>query len=182
MKRPRIKKDTKESLVVNDPLEFKSNCASKNAQCIHQYDELKVELWCDKHYFQRVSFGDDNGERNGIEVEGVQDLIIKSFKYLLDIYLRGITFQFINYFNPQKPKTKTHRIVLKTSVHDDILNVVAEIHYLNTSMFEITVITAMVVDDFNIADGQYSLFIQDCEATLSRNVQRRMTEIYKLSF
>lgn len=180
MKRTRIKKNIKDIEVIEDPLVFKPNCASQNAQCIHKYDELKVELWCDKHYHQRRTFGDGNGKRDGIEIDGVQDLIIISFKYLLDIYLRGIPFKFVNYFDPKKPNNNFHRIVLKTPTENGILNVVAEIHYLETSKFEITVITAMVIDDFKVADGQYSLMIRNDRVVLSRNIQKRMNEIYRL--
>lgn len=180
MKKPRIHADPKEIEVIIDPLEFKPNCASQNAQCIHMYDELKVELWCDKHYHHRRTFGDVNGKRDGIEIDGVQDLIITSFKYLLDIYLRSVPFKFINYFDPQRPNNTFHRIVLRTPTETEILNVVAEIHYLDTSKFEITVITAMVIDDFKIADGQYSLMVRNDRVTLSRNVQKRMNEIYRL--
>lgn len=182
MKRPRINKNIKNTEVIEDPLEFKPNCASQNAQCIHKYDELKVELWCDKHYHHRRTFGDGNGKRDGIEIDGVQDLIIISFKYLLDIYLRGISFKFVNYFDPKKAINNFHRIVLKTPIEHGILNVVAEIHYLETSKFEITVITAMVIDGFKVADGQYSLMVAANRVTLSRNVQKRMNEIYRLDF
>lgn len=180
-KRPRIKKEI-EGIEVVDLLEYKNNCASKNAQCIHIYDELKVELWCDKHYNIRRTRGDGNGKRDGIEIDGVQNLIISSFKYLLDIYLRGIPFKFINYFDPKKPNNSFHRIVLKAPIKDSILNVVTEIHYLETSKFEITVITAMVIDDFKVADGQYTLMVRDNKVVLSRNVQKRIYEVYVLNF
>jgi hypothetical protein len=135
---------------------------------------------CDKHYHHRRTFGDGNGKREGIEIDGVQDLIILSFKYLLDIYLRSIPFKFVNYFDPKKPNNNFHRIVLKTPIEDGILNVVAEIHYLETSKFEITVITAMVIDNFKVADGQYSLMIRNDKVILSRNTVGRMNEIYIL--
>jgi len=180
LKRARIKRNINDIEVVVDPLVFKPNCASQNAQCIHKYDELKVELWCDKHYHHRRTFGDGNGKREGIEIDGVQDLIILSFKYLLDIYLRSIPFKFVNYFDPKKPNNNFHRIVLKTPIEEGILNVVAEIHYLETSKFEITVITAMVIDNFKVADGQYSLMIRNDKVILSRNTVGRMNEIYIL--
>lgn len=180
-KRPRIKKDLKDIEVIVDPIEYKSNCASKNAQIIHIYDELKVELWCDKHYHMRRTLGDDNGKREGIEVEDVQNLIIDSFKYLLDFYLKGVKFSFINYFDGNDPNKTSLRTVCKKKIDNNTLNVVTEIHYLDTSKFEITVITAMVVDDFKISDGQYVLTISDNQVVLRRNVQKRMVEITKNS-
>ncbi|GAA3600840.1 hypothetical protein Q4Q39_12395 [Flavivirga amylovorans] len=180
LKRKRISKEVRNIEVIEDPLEFKPNCASKNAQCIHKYDELKVELWCDKHYHQRRTFGDSKGKREGIEVDGVQELIIDAFKYLLDIYLRGVQFKFINFFDPKKPNNVFNRIVIKKPIGDNVLNVVAEIHYLETSKFEITVITAMAISDFKVADGQYSLTIADKSVVLRRNIRKVMNEIYRV--
>lgn len=181
MKRTRIKRVIKDTENATNSIEFKPNCASQNAQCIHKYDELKVELWCDKHYHIRRTYGDDNGKREGIEVVGVQGLIIESFKYLLDIYLRGIPFSFINYFDPKNTKKPFNRIVLKTPINDTILNVVAEIHYLETSKFEITVITAMAIDDFKVGDGQYTLMINKDNVVLKRKVRKEMNLIFKLN-
>ncbi len=177
-KRPRIQNTN--GAVVEDTLEFKANCASKNAQCIHTYDELKVELWCDKHYHHRRTFGDSSGEREGIEIEGVQELIIKSFKYLLDIYLRGIPFKFINFFDPANPDKKKERVVLKEVLEDGTLNIVAEIHYLDTSQFEVTIITAMKTDDFKVADGQYSLRVTKGRILLNRMIRNSMNTVYTL--
>jgi len=178
-KRKRIIKEVSEIEVV-DPLEFKANCASENAQKIHTYDELKVELWCDKHYHHRRTFGDSSGERDGIDVDLVQDLIIRSFRYLLDIYLRGIHFSFINYFDSSSPDKKKDRIVLKDFKENGVLNIVAEIHYLDTSQFEVTIITAMHVDNFKISDGQYSLHISNNSVTLNRMIKNTLSQKYKL--
>ena len=167
--------------VVYDPIEFKPNCASENAQQIHVYDELKVELWCDKHYHIRRTLGDNNGKREGIEVSDVQELIIKGFKYLLDIHLRGIQFKFINFFDPNNPLKKLPRIVIQEQINDTVLNVVCEVHYLDTSKFEITVITAMVVEDFNISDGQYVLKINNDKAYLRRKIQKNIVDHYILN-
>lgn len=179
MKRKRIKREPKVIEVV-DPLEFKSNCASKNAQHIHTYDELKVELWCDKHYFHRRNHGDEQGKREGIDIEDVTETIIEGFKYLLDIHLRGIPFKFINYFDTKNPAREFYRIVLKRNTDNGLLNVVCEIHYLDTSKFEITVVTAMVEDKFKMSEGQYALRIFESESILSRNIRHEINRIYTL--
>lgn len=146
---------------------------------MHKYTEFEVELWIDKHYENRLLHGDENGKRDGISEEDVQQLIIKAFKYLLDIYLRFPRFKFINFFEKGKKLTK-ERIVLK-NVHDSgTLNVVVEIHFLDTSKYEVTVITAMEVDDFKIADGQYAISIVENRVLLKRNVDKNLQEIYKL--
>jgi hypothetical protein len=173
--RPRINKNTTTEVKPD----FEPNCASENAKFLHKYTEFEVELWIDKHYEKRLLYGDDNGKREGINEENVQELIINAFKYLLDIYLRFPRFTFINFFEPGKKPTK-ERIVLK-NVHDNgTLNVVVEIHFLNTSKYEVTVITAMEVDDFKIADSQYVISLVQNRVLLKRNVNKNLQEIYKL--
>lgn len=175
--RPRINKAVKGTFAVKP--EFKPNCASDNAKFLYKYTEFEVELWIDKHYENRLIHGDDNGKRKGINEKDVQGLIINAFKYLLDIYLRFPRFKFINFFEQGKTPTK-ERIVLK-NVHDNgILNVVVEIHFLDTSKYEVTVITAMEIDDFKIADSQYVISIVENRVVLRRNVNKTLQKIYKL--
>lgn len=175
--RPRIKKTEKPASDANRG--FEPNCASDNAKFLHKYTEFEVELWIDKHYEKRLLQGDDNGKREGINEKDVQELIIKAFKYLLDIYLRFPRFKFINFFEPGKTPTK-ERLVLK-NVHDNgTLNVVVEIHFLNTSKYEVTVITAMEVDNFKIADSQYVISLVQNRVSLKRSVNKNLQEIYKL--
>jgi len=176
-KRPRVKKIAKATSEVEP--NFEPNCASENAKLLHKYTEFEVELWIDKHYESRLLHGDENGKREGIEEKDVQELIIKAFKYLLDIYLRFPRFKFINFYEQGKTPTK-ERIVLK-NVHDKgTLNVVVEIHFLDTSKYEVTVITAMEIDDFKIADSQYVISLVQNRVLLKRNVNKNLQEIYKL--
>lgn len=175
--RPRIKSVKKAVEVVEQ--QFEPNCASDNAKLLHKYTEFEVELWVDKHYHNRRTIGDNDGRREGIGEKKVQDLIIKAFKYLLDIYLRHPRFTFINFFEPDKKPNK-ERIVLKEIHTEGILNVVVEIHFLDTSKYEVTVITAMEVDNFKIADGQYVISILENEVILRRNVNKYLQDIYKL--
>ncbi|MGJ8716607.1 MAG: hypothetical protein ACSHXG_16025 [Maribacter stanieri] len=176
-KRQRVNNLTKTTSAV-EPV-FQPNCASENAKILHKYTEFEVELWIDKHYESRLLHGDENGKREGIEEKNVQELIINAFKYLLDIYLRFPRFKFINFFEYGKTPTK-ERIVLK-NIHDKgILNVVVEIHFLETSKYEVTVITAMEIDNFKISDGQYVLIFVENRVLLKRNVNKNFQEIYKL--
>lgn len=176
-KRPRIK-NIKKATSETEP-DFKPNCASENAKLLHKYTEFEVELWIDKHYQNRRIHGDENGRREGIEEKEVQDLIIKAFKYLLDIYLRFPRFTFINFFEKDKTPTK-ERIVLKEIKDNGTLNVVIEIHFLDTSKYEVTVVTAMEVENFKVADGQYVISLVGNRVLLKRNVNKNLQEIYKL--
>lgn len=176
-KRQRIKR-VKKAISDVEP-DFQPNCASKNAKLLHKYTEFEVELWIDKHYQNRLKHGDDTGKREWISEKDVQNLIIKSFKYLLDIYLRFPRFKFINFFEQGKTTTK-ERIVLKNVHENGTLNVVIEIHFLDTSKYEVTVITAMDVENFKIADGQYVISLVENRVLLKRNVDKSLQEIYKL--
>lgn len=159
--------------------DFEPNCASDNAKLLHKYTEFEVELWIDKHYQNRLLHGDDNGKREGISEEDVKELIIRAFKYLLDIYLRFPRFKFINFFEQGKTPTK-ERLVLKNVHSIGTLNVVVEIHFLDTSKYEVTVITAMEVDDFKIADSQYVISLVQNRVLLKRKVNKNLQEIYSL--
>lgn len=176
-KRRRIKKIAKATSDFKP--DFEPNSASDNAKLLYKYTEFEVELWIDKHYQNRLIHGDDNGKRGGINEKDVQELIIKSFKYLLDIYLRFPRFKFINFYEQGKKPTK-ERIVLKNIHQNGTLNVVIEIHFLDTSKYEVTVITAMEVDDFKIVDGQYVIILLQNRVLLKRNVNKNLQEIYKL--
>lgn len=175
--RIRIKKIAKAKSDVKP--DFEPNCASDNAKLLHKYKEFEVELWIDKHYLNRLVYGDENGKREGISEENVQELIIKAFKYLLDIYLRFPRFNFINFYEHGKTPSK-ERIVFKNIHENGTLNVVVEIHFLDTSKYELTVITAMEVDNFKIADGQYVISLLQNRVLLKRNVNKNLQEIYKL--
>lgn len=167
--------------VVHDEKEFKPNCASKNAKLIHEYKEFEVELHIDKHYETRLIHGDDEGKREGIDEDLVKALIIKSFKYLVDIALRNPHFRFITYFDRSNP-IAGKRLVLRDIKTTGILNVVIEVHYVDVSKFEVTAFTAMQVDDFKIADGQYVLSFSDKsgKVNLTRKVNKSIENVYSL--
>lgn len=176
--RPRIKKNAEATPDLKSG--FQSNCASENAKLLHKYSEFEVKLWIDKHYQNRLVHGDVDGKREGINKEAVQKLIIKAFRYLLDIYLRFPRFKSINFYEQGKTLSK-ERIVLKNVHENGTLNVVVEIHFLDTSKYEVTVITAMEIDNFNIADGQYVISIVQNRVLLKRNINKNLENIYKLN-
>lgn len=175
--RPKIQ-PVKKIVATHEP-DFIPNKATSNAKLLHKYTEFEVELWMDVHYHIRKTKGDIDGRREGIEEGKVQLLIIKAFKYLLDIYLRYPRFTFINFIEEGKSKPK-ERLVLKQIHEDGTLNVVVEIHFLTTSKYEVTIITAMEIDDFKVADGQYVISLVENRVVLRRSVNKSFQEIYKL--
>lgn len=168
--RPRIKKKAL-------PIEgvYEKNCATDNAKYITTYKDFEIELWLDKHYQNRIDYGDNEGKREGIEFDIVKDLIVDSFKYIFHFYIKHRGLQFINFFNKAKPTN--YRVVLKKYVDENPLNVVIEIHFLDYSKYEITIKTAMVIEDFKLSDGQYSISVDENNVRLNRFVNKVNTTI-----
>ena len=161
--RPRMQKPIVIAIIDKDV--FTENCATKNAKLhIDFTDTLKTEIWLDKHYWDRLQFGDDDGERIGIDIEFVELLIIKSFKHLVYYSLKHKEFLFINH---PPPKTRNIRVVLRHKFPDKTtLNVAVEYHFLRLNSYEVTVKTAMSKEDFNLGDGQYAIEFEDEESVL----------------
>lgn len=186
-KRPRIPKTEKPKEENTQPIPdgaFKNNKASENAKLIHKYNDFEFEIWIDKHYEDRVNYGDENGIREGIEQEKVIPLIIESIKYIFHFYLSNRITTFINFPDKKNPKNKTkHRIVIKDYRNTDIpLNTVIEVHFLDYGRFEITNITAMKIKDFSMTDGQYCVSFTNESINLNRMVLKKISVIDKLNY
>ena len=107
-KRPRIKKG--KPIVVNDELEFVKNKSSEKAQKAEEFDErIKIITWFDKHYLDRLQFGDENGKRAGIEKEQVIKLVRDAIKHLVYYSFKVKGFAFID---DDAPLGKHLRIIL----------------------------------------------------------------------
>lgn len=184
-KRPRIKKtanfnEETEVIPVNTNNDFTQNCASPNAKFIHKYTDFEIEIWIDEHYEKRANEGDENGFREGIEKDIVINLIIDSVKFIFHFYMTLRLTNLINFFNRAKP-TK-HRIVVKDYRGTAIpLNIVIEVHFLNYSQYEITIITAMKCQDFKMSDGQIFMSMTDTGVNLNRLVQTNSISIHKIT-
>jgi hypothetical protein len=174
MVRKRIPYKPKDVTQMEDPLEFKENkCSSKAKKIFSTSLNISFDLWFDKHYHNRHQHGDDNGKRDGIAPETVEKLVRKAVKYLLMASSRIKGFAFINSIENQPPL----RVVLKETIFQQTLNVVVETHLIGITHFEITVKTAMLVDDFRITDGQYIIDFQGDEVALKKFENKSYKEI-----
>ena len=153
---------------------YQQNAASSNAKFLCEFEESwKHEFWIDKHYTARRIFGDDNGPREGIEEVVVEALIKKSISHLFYYSLKH-NFSFINF--PPK-KAAPYRVVLQELSNTiETLNVVAEFHFLDTNKYEITVKTAMRIENFKIQDNQYVIEFSDNESTLYLLVNKKLNK------
>jgi hypothetical protein len=172
-KRKRITTSNKGDLnAIIDPDAYSPNKSTKNAKkIIHLTQQYQIEIWFDKHYSDKVAFGDENGARFGIEESSVISLVENSFKHLL--YYSSIisTFNFINCKGSQI--LRNSRIVLQKKQDDTILNCVIEVHNNTVNIFELTVITAMCNDDFRISDGQFFIYLDHYNSILYKRVKNK---------
>lgn len=172
-KRPRIKV---EAIEVVDPLVFTQNCTSKNARQTSAFPHnIVTNVWIDKHYHDRLHVGDDNGKREGIDLHLVENLVIKTFEHVLYFSLKHKDFVFVN-FPP--PKTRNIRIVLTEAFENELaLNVVVEYQFLDSGKYEVTVITAMRKDVFELSNGQYTIQYIGESIVLKQNKNGTVIEI-----
>ena len=168
--RPRIIKNLGETTFDKDA--FTENCSTENARKQIEFTEnLKTELWIDKHYWNYIT----SKEREGIELEFTEPLITKSLKHLLYYSLKLKEFNFVNH--PPK-QMRNIRVVLRQLFKTKLpLNVTVECHFINLNIFEVTIITAMSVENFKLSDGQYLIEFNDLSSTLYSFKTRQLKEI-----
>lgn len=149
---------------------YTANCCSDNARKIYEYsNDLFIELWIDKHCSLRQV------ERIGIDLHILQDLAIRSVSHLIYYQLREVKFNIIQY---PEYKGKDKRVVIQEATSTgDLLNIVIECHFLDISSYEVTLITAMVENNFRVFDGQYSLKIDGESSELYRKVSNNFIKI-----
>jgi len=173
--RKRIKYEPKGVPIIQDELEFVENKCSGNARKIFvEIENIHFELWFDKHYHDRLHHGDENGKRENIDTFVVEDLIKNSVSHLIfySSLIKGFTF-----LNHYPIIGQPHRILLQRELNKSLLNVLIQVHFIQRNVFEITVITAMCVDDFRLASGQYAVEIQGDSSFLKKFENKKFIEI-----
>ena len=165
--RKRIGNEAEE--IVDDKL-FTANCCSENARKFHNYlNELGIELWIEKHCSLRQI------ERIGIDLEILRDLVIRSVNHIIYYQLRDVKFNIIQY--PEFKGKEKRIVVQEATTAGDLLNIVIECHFIDMSLFEITLITAMIENNFRIFDGQYFLKLDGESSELFRKVSNNNIKI-----
>lgn len=172
--RPRIDKKLIGEVIV-DELEYCESKGSKNARKITEKTEsVHIEVWVDKHYMNRVQFGDENGRREGIDSLNIESLVTDSLTHLIHYSFKIKNFSFLNEVNKDE---RTLRVVLQKEIEHGLLNVAVGFHHIVNNKYELTVYTAMVADDFRISDGQYVVLINDRNSILYKMDNRKLKEI-----
>ncbi|WP_121964456.1 hypothetical protein [Myroides sp. N17-2] len=143
--------------IETDPYAYVVNNASVQTRKLKSEDVgFFVTIYGDKHYILRFSSEDDSGKRReGISIKETVDLIFRSIKHIIYYIFKENSFNPIN-FPTSTERKKRIVLVNKIDIEED-LNVVVEIHFDSIDVYEFTIITAMKIDNFNIADGQFYL-------------------------
>ncbi len=180
-KRPRINLAERmaEAETVKDDLEYTICLGSKMAREIETFSEqIKLELWFDKHYLDRSQHGDDNGNKRDISPNIVQALIFRAFKHLLFYGSAVKNFYFLNHPENINNNQKLRTIIKDMHSKDDPLSVVCEIHFKNFNRYQLTVITA-IDKDLKISNGQHVVeFVDECHSLLKKIDNGMLKEIY----
>ncbi|MBF4517929.1 hypothetical protein IRZ71_16300 [Flavobacterium sp. ANB] len=173
-KRKRIVKSITATII--DPNKYTVSAASMNAQHKKSFTvHLNLDYFVDGHYVKRLTKGDENGAREGIEPKYVEPLVENSFLHLLHYSLRNKNVNVINY---TPLKSTAVRVLLMETFKDQLqLNLIVEYHFIDVATYEATVITAMRKDGFQEAEGQYSINMNEKDSTLSVKVSGRRTEV-----
>lgn len=175
-KRPRISNRPLGVQPEIDPMEFQTNKASGFVKFVQELTKcINWNLWHDKHYLQRIQLGDDDGRRNGIDKEIVNPFIVECYLHLLHYSAKLDRFKFIG---PDKSGRGIGIVLRKLYGTEIPLNVVVEVYLDDSNQHEITVKTAMCIEDFKFYDGQFILeLIEDDYSKLSQFTRGRIGEI-----
>jgi len=156
--------------VVVDELAFVKNKCSDVARHIEDIPNLiKISLWHDKHYVDRVLHGDESGPRDGIDYETIKKVVSQSLNHLLFYSSKLDNFKFLNDI---QPGFKPIRFLLQQPSLETTLNIVVEIHFINFNKYEVTVVTAMSTDTFKVSDGQYILEMPEKDFSILKRYTR----------
>ena len=148
--RPRIGKKLIGDVIIDEVTYIENKSSKRARKILNRSEHIEIEIWCGQHYYKRALIGDENGKREGIEEEGIKELVVKSIPHLLYYLFKIPGFAFINF----GVRTRYIRLLIQEVKKDVTLNIVTEFHYVTHNKYEATVITAMQSDDFAISLGQ----------------------------
>lgn len=173
--RKRITKELVGEVIV-DEFAFSRNIGSRNARkVVERSEQVNLEVWYDKHYLNRVQFGEDNGsKREGIDEKTILDLVSRSLRHLIFYSFQVKNFSFVS---SNKLKSHNLRVVLQKQTKTGLLNVVVGFCHISNNRYEVTVFTAMVRDTFRISDSQFVILIDENISVLRKMANKRLIEL-----
>lgn len=177
-KRPRVTTTVSKqagALEVNDNMAFMACLGSKNAREIRTVPQnISLELWFDKHYYDRNQHGSDDGTKRNIPPEAVEALVVRSLNHLLFYSSVVRNFIFLNH----EDSPSIIRTIIKDSSGVSPLSVTIQAHFKNFNKYQFTVITA-IDDNLRLSAGQYFIeFIADNHSVLYKFDNNKNTEVF----
>jgi hypothetical protein len=133
-----------------------------------------------KHYAIRNQFGENDGrKREGIDLESVASLVESSLKHLIFYSLKVKNFLVVT--RDDAPRGERFQVGLqKYCVDEMMLNVVIETHLLNLDKYEVTIKTAMKINDFFKRTGEYIIEMVNEDSSILKQVdQTGIREVFR---
>jgi hypothetical protein len=156
--RPRIKPNTERLTPIVDPDEYVQNLCSPNTKKADDGDfRVDYEICFDKHYIYH------KGVRQFIDSDSVKLIIKEALPYMM---LFSSVIKNFSFLNKHPFIGNPNRVLIKKDTPNGLLNVIIQAHFKENLTLEITVITAMCVEDFRLAEGQYAIELLENEAHL----------------
>ena len=160
---------------IEDEADYKANLCTANGKRHKAFKQpIVIDLWFDKHYHTRLLIGDDDGKRNGIDIEAIESLVSRSIPYL---FLASSTLTGFKFNNIPGSVDRKVWIVLQEQTPEGMLNAPIQCNMLDSNTYEVTVTTAMVVDGFKIEENQYALELIEGGALVKKMVQKTVKTV-----
>jgi hypothetical protein len=155
-RRVNLQKNPNAIPAIVDELEFIENrCSLKARKIGDRIENTNIDFWIDKHYHIRHQHGDEDGKREGIELEKVYEIVQESLKHLMVYSATVKNFTFLNHNAPKGGRNL--RIVCQKFYKENKTNVTIEGHLISLNEFEITIVTAIQKNEYQPSDGQYAV-------------------------
>lgn len=175
-KRPRIQRRTLVPVEKDAQAFVKNKCSDNAINISTKKEEIKVDIWFDKHYCHREQHGDADGKREGIDSGLVERIVAESAKELIYYSLKVKQFKFVNFTD----SIRNERIIIQyqSDPSEEKLNIVVEYHYAGRFQIEATVKTAMRTDEFKLSDNQFVLeILEGHPSNLLKSEQRKIVHV-----
>ncbi|MFW0738807.1 hypothetical protein [Flavobacterium sp. T12S277] len=164
-KRKRITIPTSD-VVVGSLTKYTPNSCTQTGRQFHKaVIHTDVELWFEKHC-------DTRQIERGLESNTLQDLTVRCINHIFYYQLRYPAHVLIQY--PEKRGIKYRFILQERNKDGDLLNIATEIHFVDIGIYEITLVTAMIEENFNIFDTQLVLRVDGESSQLLRQVNKKL--------
>ncbi len=167
-KRSRIL-DKKPPVAVENIKRYSPNSCTATGRQFHQTKiDIDVELWFEKHCNERQI-------ERGLESDTLQKLTVRCINHIFYYQLRYPNILLVQY--PENRGVKYRFILQERNENGEMLNLATEIHYVDIGIYEITLVTAMIEENFKVFDNQLVIRVDGESSQLFRCNNKKLVEI-----